>query len=58
MPAKTVLSGQPENPPVDREIPASRVFTPATPVTESTLFAGRMTELRRVIDTINQEHIL
>lgn len=43
-----------ERPPIDREVLASRVFTPATPVSESTLFAGRMSELRRVIDTINQ----
>jgi Cdc6-like AAA superfamily ATPase len=41
-------------PPLDREVLASRVFTPATPVSESALFAGRMNELRRVIDTINQ----
>ena len=40
--------------PIDREVLASRVFTPATPVSESALFAGRMTELRRVLDTINQ----
>jgi Cdc6-like AAA superfamily ATPase len=41
-------------PPPDREILATKVFTPATPVSESALFAGRMKELRRVIDTINQ----
>lgn len=43
-----------EQPTLDREILASRVFTPATPVSESALFAGRMKELRRVVDTINQ----
>ena len=41
-------------PAIDREVLASRVFTPATPVSEGALFAGRMTELRRVLDTINQ----
>jgi len=41
-------------PPIDREILATRVFTPATPVSENALFAGRMKELRKVIDTINQ----
>lgn len=38
----------------DREILVSQVFTPATPVSESALFAGRMEQLRRVIDTVNQ----
>jgi Cdc6-like AAA superfamily ATPase len=31
-----------------------KVFTPATPVGEETLFAGRWKQLRKVIDTINQ----
>jgi Cdc6-like AAA superfamily ATPase len=45
----------PEQPPaLDREFLATTVFTPATPVSENALFAGRMTELRRVLDTINQ----
>lgn len=43
-----------QQPELDREVLASRVFTPATPVSENALFAGRMTELRRVLDTINQ----
>jgi Cdc6-like AAA superfamily ATPase len=53
----TARAGQPsaiEQPPIDREVLVSRIFTPATPVSESALFAGRMNELRRVIDTINQ----
>jgi Cdc6-like AAA superfamily ATPase len=54
MTAKTTLRGRDEQPPIDREILATKVFTPATPVSESALFAGRMTELRRVIDTISQ----
>ena len=54
MTAKADHSAATEQPPIDREIRASRVFTPATPVSESTLFAGRMKELRRVLDTINQ----
>ena len=45
---------QPPPPPIDREILATKVFTPATPVSENALFAGRMKELRRVLDTINQ----
>src|ERR1700693_1255006 len=39
---------------IDREVLATRVFTPATPVSENALFAGRMNEIRRVLDTINQ----
>jgi Cdc6-like AAA superfamily ATPase len=54
MPVKGQQPTATAQPPLDREIQASRVFTPATPVSESTLFAGRMTELRRVVDTINQ----
>src|SRR5713226_7759400 len=33
---------------------AARVFTPAAPVSEADLFAGRMPQLRKVIDTIIQ----
>ncbi len=33
---------------------AARVFTPAAPVSESDLFAGRMSQLRKVIDAIVQ----
>jgi Cdc6-like AAA superfamily ATPase len=33
---------------------ASRVFTPAIPVSERELFSGRIEQLRRVFDTINQ----
>jgi Cdc6-like AAA superfamily ATPase len=54
MAAKATPKAPVEQPPLDREILASKVFTPATPVSESALFAGRMKELRRVIDTINQ----
>jgi len=54
MAAKDTQKAATEQPPPDREILASKVFTPATPVSENALFAGRMTELRRVIDTINQ----
>jgi Cdc6-like AAA superfamily ATPase len=43
-----------EQPTLDLEILATRVFMPATPVSETALFAGRMKELRRVLDTINQ----
>ena len=40
--------------PIDREVLVGRVFTPATPVSEGALFAGRMEQLRKVLDTINQ----
>jgi len=40
--------------PIDREVLVGRVFTPATPVSEGALFAGRMVQLRKVLDTINQ----
>lgn len=33
---------------------ASTVFTPTIPVNEESLFAGRMDEIRRVVDVINQ----
>jgi len=33
---------------------AGKVFTPATPVSEGALFAGRMEQIRRVVDVINQ----
>lgn len=36
------------------ETQAARVFTPAAPVSEADLFAGRMPQLRKVIDTIIQ----
>src|SRR5271166_1030071 len=45
---------QQEGQPIDREVLVSRVFTPATPISENALFAGRMEQLRRVVDTINQ----
>lgn len=35
-------------------IEAGRVFSPAAPVDERDLFAGRITQLRRVIDVVNQ----
>jgi hypothetical protein len=38
----------------DRGTEAARVFSPAAPVSESDLFAGRMTQLRKVIDAIVQ----
>src|SRR5262245_45608562 len=31
-----------------------RVFTPAVPVNESDLFAGRIVEIRRIVDAVNQ----
>lgn len=34
---------------------ASRVFTPAAPVDEKKLFAGRLEQLRQVVDVINQK---
>ena len=33
---------------------AGSVFAPAVPVSEQSLFAGRMSEIRRVVDAINQ----
>jgi len=33
---------------------AGKVFTPTVPVGEESLFAGRMNEIRRVVDAINQ----
>ncbi|MBI1789870.1 MAG: ATP-binding protein [Acidobacteria bacterium] len=33
----------------------SQVFTPATPVREADLFAGRIEQIRRVVDAINQD---
>lgn len=33
---------------------AGTVFTPTIPVSEESLFAGRMDEIRRVVDVINQ----
>jgi hypothetical protein len=38
----------------DKATEAARVFTPAAPVSESDLFAGRMAQLRKVIDAIVQ----
>ena len=43
-----------EQQPIDREVLVSRAFTPATPVSEGALFAGRMEQLRKVLDSINQ----
>ncbi len=42
------------------DLQASRVFRPAVPVTEDSLFAGRIDVLRQVIDAINQpgQHVL
>lgn len=33
---------------------AGRVFTPAVPVSEDALFAGRMDQIRRIVDVVNQ----
>ncbi len=33
---------------------AGRIFTPAVPVSEAELFAGRMAQIQRVVDVINQ----
>jgi Cdc6-like AAA superfamily ATPase len=38
----------------DLSTEVGKVFTPATPVGEETLFAGRWKQLRKVVDTINQ----
>lgn len=51
----------PEKP--DRELralEAGRVFTPAAPINERDLFAGRRDQIRRVIDAINQrgQHVI
>src|SRR5579862_7781488 len=36
-------------------IEAGRVFSPSAPIDERDLFAGRKTEIRQVIDAINQK---
>jgi Cdc6-like AAA superfamily ATPase len=36
------------------EVRVSQVFTPATPVREADLFAGRIEQLRKVVDVVNQ----
>lgn len=38
----------------DTALLAGTVFTPTIPVSEESLFAGRMNEIRRVVDVINQ----
>jgi Cdc6-like AAA superfamily ATPase len=38
----------------DLYIEAGKVFTPASPVSEESLFAGRIEQLHRVIDAVNQ----
>ncbi len=37
------------------DVRVSQVFTPATPVREADLFAGRIEQVRRVVDAINQD---
>ena len=39
---------------ITRSLDVGRVFTPATPVNEKDLFAGRIAQIRKVVDTINQ----
>jgi len=39
----------------DVSIKASKIFTPAAPVDEKQLFAGRIDQLRQVVDVINQK---
>src|SRR6266487_1549021 len=50
---------QPRDPEQDRRnilaLEAGRVFTPNSPVDERSLFAGRNTQIRRVIDVVNQK---
>src|SRR5882762_1165730 len=36
------------------DLEASKIFTPAVPVSERELFSGRIEQLRRVFDAINQ----
>jgi Cdc6-like AAA superfamily ATPase len=38
----------------DRELELTRVFTPATPVSQRDLFAGRVDQLRRVLEAVQQ----
>ena len=38
----------------DLSYDVSKVFTPASPINEEDLFAGRWKEIKRVIDAINQ----
>lgn len=40
---------------IDLGLEAGRVFTPNTPIDERSLFAGRQTQLRRVVDVVNQK---
>jgi Cdc6-like AAA superfamily ATPase len=37
------------------DIQVSQVFTPSTPVREADLFAGRIDQIRKVVDAINQD---
>lgn len=48
------MAAQEEQHVLDREVMVGRVFTPATPMSEGALFAGRMDQLRKVLDTVNQ----
>lgn len=40
---------------VQRRFDAGKVFTPTTPVDEKSLFAGRLDQITRIIDVINQK---
>src|SRR5688500_10289417 len=39
----------------NRAFEAGRVFRPNTPISEKDLFAGRVDQMRRVLDAVNQE---
>lgn len=51
------MDGSPQTTPEDLQttaLLAGTVFTPTVPVGEESLFAGRMNQIRRVVDVINQ----
>ncbi|HEX6349155.1 MAG TPA: ATP-binding protein [Candidatus Dormibacteraeota bacterium] len=39
----------------DLSLKAGQVFTPTSPIDEPSLFAGRLTEVRQIVDVINQK---
>src|SRR5262245_47987345 len=40
---------------IDKMFEVGRVFTPTAPIDERSLFAGRDSQVRRVVDAINQK---
>jgi len=43
-----------EGTPEQIALEVGKIFTPAVPVSESDLFAGRLSEIRRIVDAVNQ----